>query len=421
MDVVLAWLGVWDGLVFLWINHVSALGGVLVAFTRIEGGGGSVILPARQNLLGSLMREALVTRADARQRAETGVGGESSPAEQRPSEAQSADAWDDPLAFIQAEEPDDAGWFHDDSLDTATDRNGERLPLVGTPREEVDPSENMQSNLPVRGKPSHKWSDDEFADVLDEEEAEFEDWTEEEEPLVELDDLEAVPVDAFAGTTDEYTLDWSQKFGIPHHEIVREVATGIALKVGWGEPGMEVIACALSPYRAFGKVRADLLRFIRGKRVSVRELRLVTELRGAWLEGGYCRGWVHMRNRFGTRPVDCKINLDWWLGLRLLRGLRTEDVDEVRVFLEDCFEEWTGMRSACVDIDLALMDNDSPELRAMMHFHRYLHLILQRMIGSADWRRIPAFIDYRLFPREEGIRDCAADRMDPVFELSFND
>lgn len=386
----------------------------------MEGRTGKGVGAARQNLLASHVREALSNHSDGRQHEVRVVAQESPASQQRTRELQAVDGWDDTLAFIQAQEPDDATWFHDGSLDASTSAEGEQsTPIEG--RSEVDACEDEQPSPPFLPSLSQKWSGDEFADVPDESEVEFDDWIEDEEPLVDLVELVTVPVDAFAVATDEDGLDWSQKFGMAHHEIVREVAIGIALQVGWSEAGMELIARALSPYRAFGKVRAELLRFIPGKRVSVREFRLVTELRSTWLEGGYCRGWVYTRNRFGTRPVDCKINLDWWLGLRLLRALRTDDVDEVRLFLDDCFEEWTAMRSACVDVDLALMDHKSPELGATMHFHRYLHLILQRMISSADWRRMPAFVDYRLFPREEGIRDCSADYMDPVFELSFHD
>ena len=275
----------------------------------------------------------------------------------------------------------------------------------------MGPDPRLRANL------FEKWSADDF----DEGELGLENWAADEEPLVDLAGFGRVPVDAFDDTPDEEAPDWSQRVRLTPRQFVQKEATEIALHLGWGEAGKDVIAYAISPYRAFGKVRSELLRFIRGKRVNIRELRLVTELRGAWLEGGYSRGWVYMRNRFGSRPVDCKINLDWWLGLRLLRALRTDDVDEVRLFLDDCFEEWTAMRSACVDVDLSLMDHKSPELGATMHFHRYLHLILQRMISNADWRRMPTFVDYRLFPREEGIRDCSADYMDPLSELSFHD
>lgn len=385
----------------------------MARLTSSEGVAEIAGFKARQNLLASLVHEALAARPSMGIRQESSGTGRNEGAQQA---EKPSDGWDDPLAFIQAEEPDDAEWAHDDSIDTGA----KPVVVFSAPTAEQEPQQpaaRAEAADALGPPPMQMWSSEVFDDFEDT----FMDWAGDEEPQVDLAEFDAVPVDAFDAAPDENILDWSQRFGIAHQDFVREVAIGIALKVGWNEIGVQVIARVLSPYRSFGKVRADLERFILGKRVSIRELLLVTALRSAWLEGGYCRGWVYRRNRFGTRPVDCKINLDWWLGLRLVRGLRTDDVEEVRLFLDDCFEEWTRLSSACTDIDLALMDHDSSELAATMHFHRYLHLILERMIGWPDSRRFPAFVDYRLFPREEGIRDCSVDGMDPLAELCFDD
>ena len=258
------------------------------------------------------------------------------------------------------------------------------------------------------------WSHSAYLEGADGESAYDED---DYEPLLNLGDFVDVPLDAFEAARDEEELNWSKSHWISHDEYVREVALEIARAVGWREAGMQVIAWAIRPYQAFGRVRADLTGFIREEGVTVRELRLVTELRTAWLDGGFRRGWVFIRNRIGTRAVDCKINLDWWLALKLYRVLGADDVEEVRLFLDHCFEAWTETSANLADVDLCLMDPASAEKRAAMHFHGYLHLLLDRMADCSEDRRMPPFFDSKLFPNEEGIRDCETDGLDPIEEL----
>lgn len=394
---------------------------------------------------------------------------------------QEAGKWDDEFAFIQAEEPDDARWDFDDSVDTdkskppvpgevawngdskaangAESADGAVTPLqseappvakapwsgrVCSPASDAalpEPAEPdfthgmaetsdqiMARRLAARGgldiepegpeQVSEEWESDRLEDDWhrpgrqkdegDETALEQEGY----EPLANFGEFVDIPTEGFEADSDEEELKWSRSRWIDHEEYSQAIALDIARSVGWGEAGMQVIAWAIRPYRNFGRVRADLKILIRAERVTVRELRLATELRSAWVDGGYNRGWVYTRNHFGTRAVDCKINLDWWLALKMYRVLGAEDVEEVRLFLDHFFEAWTEMSATVADVDLGLMDPASVEKRAVMHFHEYLHLVLDRMAQADGERRMPPFVDPHLFPREEGIRDCDTDGLD---------
>lgn len=240
------------------------------------------------------------------------------------------------------------------------------------------------------------------------------------EPWAAFGDIPDVPLDSFVDDEeDEWGDGPSKRQRLSREEDIRRFAMRIARDVDWGEDGLEKLEWVLQPYRAFGRVCEDLRQFIPECSVEVEELELCARVRTVWADRGYRRGWVFQRDGGGFRAVDWRNNLDWWTALDLIRTLGTDDEDEARLFLESAFEDWVRLSARCSDADLMLMDSRSLERSAMMNFHGYLQLVLDRMKrhSPAGPDRMPPHLDQQLFPLEEGIRDCLSDYMDPVKEL----
>jgi hypothetical protein len=244
------------------------------------------------------------------------------------------------------------------------------------------------------------------------------------EPWEAFEGIPNVPLESFLDDEeDEWEGGSSKRQRLSREEDVLRFAMQIARDVDWDEDGMEKLEWVLQPYRAFGRVREDLRQFIPECSVSPEELELCARVRTVWADRGYRRGWVFRRDGGGFRAVDWKNNLDWWTALDLLRTLRTDDEDEIRLFLECAFEDWVRLTARCSDSDLMLMDARTPERGAMMNFHAYIQLVLDRMKrhSSSGRDRMPPHLEHQLFPREEGIRNCLTDYMDPMEELFGDD
>lgn len=240
------------------------------------------------------------------------------------------------------------------------------------------------------------------------------------EPWEAFEGIPDVPLESFLDDDEVDAADeGSKRQRLGREEDVRRFAMQITRDVDWDEDGLEKLEWVLQPYRAFGRVREDLRQFIPECSVSPEELELCARVRTVWADRGYRRGWVFRRDGGGFRAVDWKNNLDWWTALDLLRTLRTDDEDEVRLFLECAFEDWVQLTARCSDADLMLMDSRTPERGAMMNFHGYIQVVLDRMKrhSSTGPDRMPPHLEHQLFPREEGIRDCLTDYMDPIQEL----
>lgn len=244
------------------------------------------------------------------------------------------------------------------------------------------------------------------------------------EPWEAFEGIPEVPLESFLDDEEgDAAHEGSKRQRLSREEDVLRFAMQIARDVDWDQDGLEKLEWVLQPYRAFGRVREDLRQFIPECSVSPEELELCARVRTVWADRGYRRGWVFRRDGGGFRAVDWKNNLDWWTALDLLRTLRTDDEDEVRLFLECAFEDWVQLTARCSDSDLMLMDARTPERGAMMSFHAYIQLVLDRMKrhSSSGRDRMPPHLEHQLFPREEGIRDCLTDYMDPMEELFFDD
>ena len=243
--------------------------------------------------------------------------------------------------------------------------------------------------------------------------------SEEQEPWVSVPGTPYVPLDSLGDPEDEQPAnDWSKRRRISQEEDARRCAMEIARAVGWGEDGLEALEWVLQPFRAFGLVRKNLKDLIKYEGVALDELRLCAQIRTIWSERGFCRGWVFSKTGAGLRPVDWRLNIAWWTALDLARTLDTDDIEEIRLFLESCFEDWERILPRVANRDLSLIDARSPERAALMNFHGYVSFVLDHMRRQGDSAsRMPPHLDYQLFPREEGIRDCSSDRCDPVWEL----
>ena len=115
---------------------------------------------------------------------------------------------------------------------------------------------------------------------------------------------------------------------------------------------------------------------------SAQELALVFELRAYWTsKEGFARIY------YGNNVDVGYINLSWSLGLALVRSIGAEDIEEMILFVEDCFDDW------------------SCSLRLINGFNSFSSYILHIVahMGSVSLERFPAFVDYQYFQDDESL------------------
>ncbi|WOD27090.1 hypothetical protein RYH70_13790 [Alloalcanivorax xenomutans] len=185
--------------------------------------------------------------------------------------------------------------------------------------------------------------------------------------------VEPIPDDA-----DYYDDENELADHLTHWEKAEGIAAEIAVEAGWLKKDIEILIEVLSYHCSHGKTRSAIRELLVEKEATPVELEILHDLRQLWGGGGYNRSY--RRNK----AEDGWPNVSWQLGLRLLRGLRVDSVDEVLLFVEDCFEEWGA----------------SPkQLNAFPIFTYYLDYILAHMERMSErcGQPIPSYIEYQFF------------------------
>lgn len=194
---------------------------------------------------------------------------------------------------------------------------------------------------------------------------------------------------------------------LSHQEIIEGLAVEIILESGWTRRGFSMLVEALRPYESFSLVVRDLCRFLKIENPGLREFSTVVQLRTTWIEYGYSAGYCFIRGRRGLQSVAYKNNLDWSLALMLVRSLGTCSLDRIRLFLEDCFDDWKYRMIDVSSADMALTDQTDRIVRCTLVFAEYLEYVIASYARAArvPERRMPPELDYRWFESDESIPD----------------
>lgn len=166
----------------------------------------------------------------------------------------------------------------------------------------------------------------------------------------------------------------------------RQVAEAVALEAGWEVDDLEALIEILVHHNCHGKTRSALKALIVDWDVTPEELAVLHEVRFFWESSGYNRTFR------GNEACEGRPSASWRLCLRLVRQLQAESLEEVIIFVEDCFQNWC----------------DSPSMvLAYPIFSLYLDYVINHMaqVGDICGQRMPPFIDYDLFPDEESYYD----------------
>lgn len=176
-------------------------------------------------------------------------------------------------------------------------------------------------------------------------------------------------------------------------EKAEGVAAGLAHEAGWLRKDMDVLTEVLAHHKSHGKTIAALRHLLVDKVVTPRELMTLHEIRQLWGGGGYNRSY------YGVKAKDGWSMVSWPLALSLVRQLRTDSAEEILLFVEDCFEEWS----------------ESPkQLSSFPIFVNYLGYVIEHMerVSLSCGQSMPAYIDYDFFEEnDDGLDDWFEHRL----------
>lgn len=173
---------------------------------------------------------------------------------------------------------------------------------------------------------------------------------------------------------------------IPGEQRARQVASSLAEEAGWDLKDLPVLIEVLVHHNCHGKTKSALRTLMIELKVTPEELLTLHEIRLYWSGSGYNRTFR------GNDACDGWPSVSWPLCLRLLRQLEADSVEEVFLFVEDCFQNW----------------NDSPPMiSAYPIFSYYLNYLINHMaqVSETCSQRMPPFIDYDLFPDDDSYYD----------------
>lgn len=216
------------------------------------------------------------------------------------------------------------------------------------------------------------------------------------------------PLEPMADVEDELPEDhdWSRSHRLTREEILEGLAAEIIRKSGWAPKGLRLLVGALRPYEAFHLPFRDLVSFLKSESPRLKEFARVLQLRSIWQENGYSAGYSYVRGIYGLQSISYKNNLDWWLALELSRSLENMSMDAIRLFIEDCFDDWRNKMSGFTEVEMTMADNDDAMYRSTKVFAEYLEHVATRYADmEGNGQRMPPEIDYRLFESDEDIPD----------------
>ena len=216
------------------------------------------------------------------------------------------------------------------------------------------------------------------------------------EPVADAEDLENAKVQ-----------DWSKKVKLSRDEIIEGLAIEIIRRSGWTPRGIRLLVEALRPYDSYALVIRDLCDFLKVENPGLREFSTVLQLRSTWLEYGYSAGYSYLRGQWGLQSVSYKHNLDWTLGLMLVRSLGTFSFERIRLFLEDCLDDWRQHIIDVSEADIALVGHTDQMARCTLIFAEYLEYVVNQFSRSTSKfeTRMPPELDYHWFHSDESIPD----------------
>lgn len=176
-------------------------------------------------------------------------------------------------------------------------------------------------------------------------------------------------------------------------EKAEGAAATLAYEAGWLRRDIDVLTEVLSHHKSHGKTVAALRRLLVEQEVTPQELEALHEIRQLWGGGGYNRTY------YGTKAKDGWTMVSWPLVLTLVRQLQSDSAEEILLFVEDCFEEWS----------------ESPkQLAAFPIFVNYLGYVLEHMerVSQSCGQAMPAYIDYDFFEEtDDGLDDWFEHRL----------
>lgn len=176
-------------------------------------------------------------------------------------------------------------------------------------------------------------------------------------------------------------------------EKAEGAAATLAYEAGWLRRDMDVLTEVLSHHKSHGKTVAALRRLLMEQEVTPQELETLHEIRQLWGGGGYNRTY------YGAKAKDGWTMVSWPLVLTLVRQLRSDSAEEILLFVEDCFEQWS----------------ESPkQLAAFPIFVNYLGYVLEHMerVSQSCGQAMPPYIDYDFFEEtDDGLDDWFEHRL----------
>jgi len=176
-------------------------------------------------------------------------------------------------------------------------------------------------------------------------------------------------------------------------EKAEGAAATLAYEAGWLRRDIDVLTEVLSHHKSHGKTVAALRRLLVEQEATPQELETLHEIRQLWGGGGYNRTY------YGAKAKDGWTMVSWPLALTLVRQLQSDSAEEILLFVEDCFEEWS----------------ESPkQLAAFPIFVNYLGHVLEHMerVSQSCGQAMPAYIDYDFFEEtDDGLDDWFEHRL----------
>ena len=176
-------------------------------------------------------------------------------------------------------------------------------------------------------------------------------------------------------------------------EKAEGAAATLAYEAGWLRRDIDVLTEVLSHHKSHGKTVAALRRLLVEQEATPQELETLHEIRQLWGGGGYNRTY------YGAKAKEGWTMVSWPLALTLVRQLQSDSAEEILLFVEDCFEEWS----------------ESPkQLAAFPIFVNYLGHVLEHMerVSQSCGQAMPAYIDYDFFEEtDDGLDDWFEHRL----------
>lgn len=151
---------------------------------------------------------------------------------------------------------------------------------------------------------------------------------------------------------------------LTYEDKAKQEAARIGAEAGWDRSEIDPLIEILSHHRCHAKTIGAMRALIRDEAVTPGELRLLQELRAIWVSHGYNRVY------WGDSTGEGWQNLSWQMGLALTRTLNSDHSEEVLIFFEDAFEDWSS---------------DSSLITLFPNFRYYLLDVLNTFTPEEPW------------------------------------